>query len=184
MDDTNLNKDQLLDENKILSNTLFKKKLPVIALPNQWGNLLQLNRYDTFRLVIYFYSLTGHPDKQLPNNWNNIPGAKGCTLENCKFRDNYENLIQLNAIPIGISTQTVEDIKEMSQRLGIQYDILSDSNLLCIKKLKLPTFKVDNKTFIKRLTIIVEKNTINKVYYPIVSINKHVDSIIKWLKEN
>ena len=184
MDDTKLMKDQPIPEGERKYDHLLNSQLPLISLPNQWGNLLQLNRTDTFRLVIYFYSMTGHPQKQLPKNWNKIPWATGCTLENCNFRDNYEKLIELNAIPIGISTQTTDDIKEMIDRLGIQYDILSDSDLICTRKLSLPTFSVDNKTFIKRLTLIVEKNVVKKVFYPIVSINKHIDNILKWLKEN
>ncbi len=184
MDDTKSIKDQPIPENNILSKYLLNKPLPSIALPNQWGNLLQLNRSDSFRLVIYFYSLTGNPNKKLPVNWHSIPGAKGCTLENCNFRDNYENLIKLNALPIGISSQTINEIKEMTNRLRIQYDVLSDSTLLCTQKLSLPTFIVDNRTFIRRLTIIVEKNIVKKVFYPIVSINKHIDDILKWLKEN
>ncbi len=184
MDDIKLMKDQPIPEIDRLINNLYNKSIPGISLPNQNGNLLKLNRKDTFRIVIYFYSLTGHPDKQLPDNWNEIPGAKGCTLENCLFRDNYEKLIQLNAIPIGISTQSVDDINEMTTRLGIQHDILSDIEHLFINRLSLPTFSVNDKTFIKRITIIVEKNTIKKVFYPIVSVNKHIDNIISWLKQN
>ena len=184
MDGTKLQKDQPNPSNDSACEHLQYMLLPKISLPNQQGNLLQLNRSDTFRLVIYFYSLTGHPKKKLPENWNQIPGAKGCTLENCIFRDNYENFIELNALPIGISTQTIEEIKEMTDRLGIQYDILSDSNLDCINKLSLPTFSINNRIFIKRLTIIVEKNRITKVFFPIFSINKHVNEVLKWLKEN
>ena len=182
MDDTKLTKYQLIDDKDQVIKSLLNNPLPSISLPNQDGNLLKLNRTDTFRLVIYFYSLTGNPDKKLPKNWNQIPGASGCTKENCSFRNNYENFIQLNSIPIGISTQSEEDIKEMSLRLGIQFDILSDFNELCIDKLKLPTFTLDKKTFIKRLTIIVEKNIIKKVFYPIISVNKHVDDVLEWLK--
>ena len=184
MDDTKFMKDQPIPDNERVCNQLLNLSLPSISLPNQEGNLLKLNRTDTFRLVIYFYSMTGRPDKKLPDNWDKIPGAKGCTLENCNFRDNYENLIKLNALPIGICTQSTDDIREMTKRLGIQYDILSDSNLVCINRLSLPTFKLNNRTFIKRLTIIVEKNIVKKVFYPIFSINKHVDSILKWLEEN
>ena len=86
-----------------LSNT----KIPNISLPNQNGNLLKLHRSDTFRLIIYCYPMTGRPDRSLPKNWNNIPGARGCTPQNCSFRDNYDQLIVKNAIPIGISTQSV-----------------------------------------------------------------------------
>ncbi len=184
MDDTKSLKDQQNPANDSLCNHLLGMELGSISLPNQDGILLKLNRTDTFRLVIYFYSMTGHPAKKLPDNWNKIPGASGCTFQNCNFRDNYEKFIQLNALPVGISTQSVQDIKEMTLRLGIQFDILSDSNLLCAHMLSLPTFSLENKTFIKRLTIVVENNTIKKVFYPVTLLNKHVDNIIEWLKQN
>ena len=184
MDDTKLKKDQPIPESTKIYNSLINTSLPSISLPNQTGNLLKINRIDTFRKVIYFYSMTGRPDKKLPHNWEKIPGASGCTFENCKFRDNYENFIKLNALPIGISTQNIEDLKEMTDRLGIQHDILSDIDMLLTNKLFLPTFSVENKTYLKRLTLIVEKNIVKKVFYPVTSINKHIDDILIWLKEN
>ena len=72
----------------------------------------------------------------------------------------------------------------MTSRIGIQYDILSDSSFKCIESLSLPTFKVADRTFIKRSTIIVEKNIVKKVFFPIYSVNKHVDKVLEWLKEN
>ena len=89
--------------------------------------------------------MTGNPKKKLPDNWENIPGTSGCTLQNCYFRDNYENLIQLNALPIGISTQSIEEIKEMTLRLGIQFDIISDFKQELINEFSLPTFEVEKK---------------------------------------
>ena len=79
---------------------LKNKMFPNISLPNQEGNLLRLHRLDTFRIVFYFYPMTGRPDKPLPENWNNIPGAKGCTIQTCLFRENYYDIINLNAVPI------------------------------------------------------------------------------------
>ncbi len=184
MDDRKYTKDHLVSSNNDICNELKGKLLPIISLKNQNSNLLKLNRYDTFRLVIYFYSMTGHPKKKLPENWNNIPGARGCTLQNCSFRDNYENFIKLNSLPIGISTQSIEEIKEMTNRLCIKYDILSDLDLHCTNQLSLPTFSIKNKTFIKRLTLIVEKNIIKQVFYPIVSIDKHINEVMEWLKKN
>ena len=64
MDDTKLIKDQLIPESKSDCDHLLNMNLPSISLPNQYGNILKLNRKDTFRLVIYFYSLTGHPKKK------------------------------------------------------------------------------------------------------------------------
>ena len=128
--------------------------------------------------------MTGRPDRALPKNWDNIPGARGCTLENCSFRDNYEELIKLNALPIGVSSQNLEDIKEMISRLKIQYDIVSDYSLAFTKALKLPIFYVDGKTFIKRLTLIIERSKIVKVFYPIFPPDKHIYEVLKWLREN
>ena len=165
-------------------NTLKNNNFPNISLPNQDGNLLNLDRLDTFRMVLYFYPMTGRPDKPLPDNWNNIPGAKGCTIQTCLFRDSYDEIISLNAVPIGISTQSVDDNKEMTNRLKIPYDILSDEKLELSDELNIPTFSVESKIFLKRITLIVEKKIIKKVFYPINDINKHIEEVLKWLKEN
>ena len=90
------------------------------------------------------------------------------------FIENFENQL----------TQSIEEIKEMTNRLCIEYDILSDLHLDCTNKLSLPTFSIKNKTFIKRLTLIVEKNIIKQVFYPIVSIDKHINEVMEWLKKN
>ena len=158
--------------------------LPDISLKNQQGNLLKIKRSDTFRLILYFYSRTGNPNENLPKNWNQTPGAIGCTVETCSFRDNYEELIKLNALPIGVSTQTIDYIKEMTDRLAIPYDVLSDSENILLNSLKVPFFEIDNKVYFKRLTLIVEKNIVKKVFYPIFPPNKHINEVLEWLKTN
>jgi len=163
---------------------LLNKFLPDISLKNQQGNLLKLKRSDTFRLILYFYPMTGNPNISLPKNWNQTPGAIGCTVETCNFRDNYEELIKLNALAIGISTQTIDYIKEMTDRLVIPYDVLSDSENILLNSLKMPYFKIENKIYFKRLTLIVEKNIVKKVFYPIFPPNKHINEVLQWLKEN
>ena len=163
---------------------LKNKCIPNISLPNQDGILLRLDRSDTFRIVIFFFSMTGRPDRPLPDNWNNIPGAKGCTIQTCSFRDNYDKIISLNAIPIGISTQTVIDNKEMTTRLQIPYDVLSDEKLELKTLLNLPIFSINEKDYLKRTTLIIENNIIKKVFYPIYDINNHIQEVLKWLQEN
>jgi peroxiredoxin len=160
---------------------LMNLTIPDIALPTQDDNLLKLNRSDTFRLVLFCYPMTGHPERPLPKNWNSIPGARGCTLQNCSFRDNYDNLIKANALPIGVSTQSIEDIKEMTTRLKIPYDVVSDQGLFFSSALKLPTFSIGKNKFLKRITLIIEKSIIKKVFYPIFPPQKHIDDVLDWL---
>ena len=128
--------------------------------------------------------MTGHPNKSLPMGWDHIPGARGCTPQTCSFRDHYDDLMKLNAIPIGLSTQSVEDLKEMTNRLKIPYDIISDANLHFANLIKLPTFKVDEKVFIKRLTLIIQSSIIIKVFYPVFPPDLHVKDVINWLENN
>ena len=174
----------LIPEDDEASEHLINNTIPNISLPNQEGNPLQLNRMDTFRMVLYFFPMTGRPDKPLPDNWNSIPGAKGCTIQTCTFRDNYDSLISLNAIPIGISTQSIIDNKEMTSRLGVPYDVLSDEKLELQNLLNLPIFLINNQAFLKRLTLVIEKNIIKKVFYPIFPIDTHIEEVLKWLQEN
>ena len=104
MDLTKLPDDLPLPEDDGACNHLTNFTIPPISLPNQDGNLLRLNRLDTFRIVLYSYPMTGRPDRSLPPNWDSIPGVRGCTPQTCNFRDNYDEIVSLNAIPIGIST--------------------------------------------------------------------------------
>ena len=163
---------------------LLNISIPNISLPTQDGNLLKLDRKDTFRLVIYCYPMTGHPDRPLPEGWNITPGARGCTQQTCSFRDHYDQLIIQNALPIGLSTQSVEDLKEMSLRLHVPYDVVSDQQLLFASALNLPTFSIGDKKFIKRLTLMVEKSIIKHVFYPIFPPDIHIKEVLDWLKKN
>jgi hypothetical protein len=55
--------------------------LPDLALPSTGGGLVNLSEPRRGRLVIYCYPMTGRPDRQLPQGWDDIPGARGCTPE-------------------------------------------------------------------------------------------------------
>ena len=111
MDDLKLPPDLEISKDNRVCKHLEYMNFPDISLPNQDGNLLKLNREDTFRIVLYCFPMTGRPDRPLPKNWNNIPGAIGCTVQTCSIRDHYDKIVNLNALPVGVSTQSVEDLK-------------------------------------------------------------------------
>ena len=128
--------------------------------------------------------MTGHPERSLPENWDSIPGARGCTLETCSFRDAHDDFISLNAVPIGLSTQSVSDIKEMTTRLLVPYDVVSDEYLTFVNQLNLPTFKIKDKIYVKRLTLIIEKSFIKYFFYPVFPPDLHVNEVLEWLDSN
>ena len=172
-----------------LANHLVGLTLPQLKL--QSANLKSLSNYDLhsaeqagFKKVFFCYPMTGQPNKELPPNWNNIAGARGCTPQNLSMKENYQILLKLKAIPLGITTQNITEIKELVQRLAIPYNILSDENLELQKALNLPTFKIKEQVYLKRLTFIVEKQIIKKIFYPVFPPDKHIFQLLKWLETN
>ena len=80
-----------------------------------------------------------------------------------------------------MSTQTTEYQKEMAERLGLPFPILSDEKLEFATQLNLPVFEVENMKLIKRITLILNDNMIVKYFYPIFPPDKNVEQVIKFL---
>ncbi len=136
------------------------------------------------RFVIYIYPMTGRPGVPLPDDWDNIPGARGCTPQSCGFRDHFAELISLNTAVFGLSTQTTEYQKEVQDRLHLPFELLSDSELSLKKLLHVPTFAVAGMELYKRLTLIIENGRIEKVFYPVFPPDQNADDVLAWLRQN
>ena len=163
---------------------LLNTKIPDISLPTQDGHLLKLNRTDTFRLVIYCYPMTGQPNVTLPDGWDQIPGARGCTPQSCSFRDHYKELQTLGAEVLGLSVQTTEYQKEMVDRLHLPFPVVSDSDYRFQKALSMPTFVASGMTLLKRVTLIVSNGVIQAVHYPIFPSDSDPIWVIDYLKRH
>ena len=158
--------------------------LPDLALPSTSGRMVNLSEITATRIVIYAYPMTGRPERQLPQGWDDIPGARGCTPETCWFRDHHKDLAKLHAEVFGISTQDTAYQQEMVKRLAVPFEVLSDEHFAFIKALRLPTFTFDGMTLNKRLTLIVRNGRIEQVFYPVFPPDKHADEVIAWLKKH
>lgn len=136
------------------------------------------------RLVLYIYPLSGRPGVPLPDGWDEIPGARGCTPQACDFSDHYQALRQLNAAVYGLSSQTTEYQVELKNRLHLPFDLLSDSQFLLKQWLNLPVFEVHGMQLYKRLTLIAEAGIIKKVFYPVFPPNQNAQQVLTWLKNH
>ncbi|WP_240374052.1 peroxiredoxin [Bacillus piscicola] len=161
-------------------NHLKGKEIPSVTLHSTTGESVDLSQIKG-RLVLYFYPLTGKPGVSLPSGWNDIPGARGCTAQACSIRDHFQELQKLNTKVFGVSTQRTEYQKELTERLHLPYQLVSDSNLALSNALNLPLFEVDSMTLIKRLTLIVQDGIIEKVFYPVFPPDKNIDEVVEWL---
>lgn len=133
--------------------------------------------------VVYAYPMTGRPDRPLPEGWDAIPGARGCTPEACAFRDHAAELRRLGVVEVfGLSTQTTDWQREAAERLDLPFALLSDRDLRLAGALRLPTFEVEGQTLIRRLTLIVREARVEAVFYPVFPPDRAPAQVIEWLE--
>jgi peroxiredoxin len=138
------------------------------------------------RTVVFAYPRTGEPGKiSLVDEWDMIPGARGCTPQTCAFRDLFAELKAAGAGQVfGLSTQDNVYQTEMASRLHLPFPVLSDEKLLLARALKLPTMQVAGLTLIKRLALIVDDARISHVFYPVFPPDRNAGDVLQWLKDH
>ncbi len=157
--------------------------IPSITLTSTEG-VTDVSKIDARYIVLYFFPMMSVPEKALPLGWNGIPGARGCTPQNIKINEHIEDLQEYGVRVCGISTQSVDELTELSLLRKLSQQLISDSSLKFQEKLQIPTFRVENKTMYKRLTLIVKNSKIVRVFYPIFPPDKHIFEILEWFETN
>ncbi len=161
---------------------LLSTPMPHVKLPSTTGQQVALDRLGPDRTVLYIYPLTGQPGVDLPNGWNAIPGARGCTPEACGFRDHYAELRAAGATAVyGLSSQDSDHQRELADRLGLPFPLLADTALQLAETLELPTFTVGGERLYKRLTLVIAAGQIEHVFYPIFPPDQHAAQVLDWL---
>jgi peroxiredoxin len=156
-------------------------RLPDIELPATDGTRVSLLRLRG-RTVVYVYPRTGRPGQALPDGWDAIPGARGCTPQSCGFRDHFADLKRLGVAQLfGLSTQDTAYQREAVERLHLPFAILSDASLTLTRALRLPTFVASGMTLIRRMAWVIDDGVMTHVFYPVFPPDKSAQEVIDWL---
>jgi peroxiredoxin len=161
--------------------------VPPIALPSTKGDLVRLDDSTNLLIVVYCYPRTGRPDAIAlggTEEWNAIPGARGCTPQSCGYRDHHQELKQLGATIYGLSNQPTDYQLEAATRLKLPFALLSDVAGRFAGALRLPAFEWDGVRLLKRLTLIISKGRIVHCIYPVFPPDKDAEKVITWLQEH
>ncbi|QPF94664.1 peroxiredoxin [Bradyrhizobium commune] len=160
-------------------------RLPAIGLRATDDNSVTLSALSG-RTVVFAYPRTGEPGKiALVEDWDMIPGARGCTPQTCAFRDLFAELKAAGASQVfGLSTQSNEYQTEMASRLHLPFPVLSDEKLELTRALTLPTMEVAGLTLIKRMALIIDDARITHVFYPVFPPDRNAGDVLDWLKAN
>ena len=158
---------------------LLGLELPDMELRIAGGGISMLRRPG--RRVLYLYPRTGGPGVELPDDWDLIPGARGCTPQSCAFRDHQAELARHGVDVVGMSAQPIAEQAEFSERMHIPFPLLNDSELAVAHALRLPTMKAGGRELYKRLTMLIEDNIVEKVWYPVFPPDRNASDVLAYL---
>lgn len=176
---------------------LPRTALPALALPTTAGGNVSLAHLAK-PTVLFFYPRTGVPG-QAPSlgfhgeEWDSIPGARGCTPQSCGFRDLHSQFVARGVEVFGVSTNTVDHQSEFKARNHVPFDFLSDVDLALTRAMRLPTFEFPVEsggpdTLIQRMAWFVERDAastvrIRRVWYPVFPPHENAARVLAWLAQ-
>ena len=154
--------------------------MPALVLDSSQGPV-DLAELCSLRAVIYLYPHTGVPGVPLVQGWDAFPGARGCTPESCGFRDHAAELAAVGARVAGLSGQTRAEQVEFAERNRMPFPVIADPQLRLRDALSLPTFELNGLVYLRRLTLVAERGTIVKAFYPVFPPDRHAGEVLAWL---
>ena len=155
--------------------------LPCVELPGTDGRSHDLGALPGLA-IIYCYPMTGRPGVALPEGWDEIPGARGCTPQSCAFRDHMAELRARGVGTVfGVSTQSTDYQREAAERLHLPFPLLSDAEQRLAAALDLPRMEVEGHTLLKRLAMVVREGRVEKVFYPVFPPDRNAADVLAYL---
>lgn len=159
-------------------------QLPDVALSVATGGEQRLRDFPTRWLVLYVYPRTGGPGIELPDDWDLIPGARGCTPQGCAFRDHHAELAAAGATVWGLSAQPIAEQRDFAARMHIPFPLLNDAHRrLAGPPLRLPTFDAGGTALYRRVTLIADGAGIRHVFYPVFPPDRNASDVLAWLAD-
>lgn len=156
--------------------------VPGVRLASVQGGEVDLAEAAAGFVVVYVYPRSATPGEPLPEGWDEIPGARGCTPQSCSFRDHQAEIEAFGAQVIGVSAMDAGEQAAFAGREGIAYPLLNDSGLVLAEELGLPTFEVAGMTLYGRLTFVARGGRIEKVFYPVFPPDRNAADVLDWLR--
>jgi peroxiredoxin Q/BCP len=146
------------------------EKAPDFILKNQASEEIKLSDYVGKKVVLYFY----------PRD-----NTSGCTTEACGLRDVYDEILELGAVVLGVSTDSEASHQKFINKHNLPFHLLADIDHKVSDAYEAwGEKKMYGKVYfgIKRMTYIIDKKGMIQHVFPKVSPKKHADEILEILK--
>ena len=86
---------------------------PDFVLPSDTGKAVRLSEFRGKRVILYFY----------PKD-----DTTGCTAQACGFRDHYPEILERNAVVLGVSPDSAESHRKFKTKYNLPFVLLADAD--------------------------------------------------------
>lgn len=128
---------------------------------DQDGEIQSLSRYRGSWVLLYFYPRDNTP---------------GCTKEACVMRDEMTNFDDLEAVVLGVSTDSVESHAKFAEKFKLPFTLISDKDKKIVKL-------YEANGLVKRISYLIDPEGKIAKAYPKVKPAEHALQVLKDLKE-
>ncbi|GGP42875.1 winged helix-turn-helix transcriptional regulator [Streptomyces melanogenes] len=159
---------------------LVGTKVPELHLTDLDGASRDPVAAESAYTVLYCFPGAYARKESYPPGWAGIPGAPGCTLESCTYRDQLAEFTAAGATVHGVSAQRPDEQRAFADKERLRFPLLSDADLTLTAALRLPTFRTAGVSRLKRLTLVVDRDrTVIEALYPITDIEASVRAALE-----
>lgn len=141
--------------------------LPKINLRSSTDGNAELVELLNDKCVLFVYPATGTPESDPGPDWDSIPGAPGCTVQNLGYAQLVDRFCDLGYHVAGLSSQAADEQREFYKRNHLPFHLFSDSALLFARRAQFPTFQAGQRVLYKRLSLVVVAGVVQKCFYPV-----------------
>ncbi|MFB7815908.1 thioredoxin-dependent thiol peroxidase [Paenibacillus chitinolyticus] len=148
------------------------QQAPDFELPANNGQQVKLSDFKGKKVVVYFY-----PKDMTP----------ACTTQACDFRDKHPEFESLNAVILGVSTDSLKRHEKFIDKYSLPFLLLADedhavSEIYGVWKEK----SMYGKTFmgIERSTFLIDEEGVLVKEWRKVKVKGHIEEALTYLKEH
>ncbi|GIU70751.1 MAG: peroxiredoxin [Candidatus Nitrosocaldaceae archaeon] len=124
---------------------------------------IRLSDFRGKKVILYFYVKDQTP---------------GCTMQSIDLQEGLDKLNNLNAVVIGISTDSLESHKKFAERYNLNFPLVADED----KKISELYGVLNERGRAKRVTFIIDENGIIQHIFTKVNVKAHTDEILQVIK--
>lgn len=158
-----------------LAERLTGQPFPTLRLGHYGGAPVSVPELGA-RLVLYFYPGA----VRSPEDGYQSPLRD--SVQHRAFANRHVELVGLGYAIVGVSSQALDVQRRVIADTGVRHTLLSDPGLALAQTLSLPTFRLDQAQWYRRLVVVMEEDRIVAAFYPVTNTAGATSKAVAWIR--